>query len=388
MKKLKTLVLGLCILFFSCEKDDATNEDLTYKIEEKKVFEPNGTNAIQLLTYTSKENGTDKGFEFYSHGIWYEDPNTNELASYVYSYSIGEYNSDNLLVTIPNEGGNGIGYFYSTTKSGEKSPYVFELKEIDANSLYIHQYEMNWDNYDANLINSSKVVNNGGDDWSETELKSVKNKLSDSKELQVNLRDNLNFGISPKNFAEVRYESSSFKFLFGGIIKTTIGIIALGTPGLNILTVLASALIINGNLDIIDFLKTNFDDSGIKETLIDFGKDVLFDLIGFIHEATAPTTYTDFSAGINLIEVWDHGSIDGDIVHIEVNNTRIASNVYLTAQPKTFYPNFIEGRNHVKLIIVNEGQVSPCTAQLKIKQISRSISGLVGSKLSVFVYAK
>ncbi|OQX17816.1 MAG: hypothetical protein BWK76_09430 [Desulfobulbaceae bacterium A2] len=70
------------------------------------------------------------------------------------------------------------------------------------------------------------------------------------------------------------------------------------------------------------------------------------------------------------VSVWDHGTVDGDIVNITLNGATAAGGVTLAAGPKTFTLNLNPGRNTISIYAVNEGSVPPNTASIKISHVT------------------
>jgi len=94
---------------------------------------------------------------------------------------------------------------------------------------------------------------------------------------------------------------------------------------------------------------------------------------------TEPNTQSTSSGGLSdvvvssqtiTVSVWDHGTVDGDIVNITLNGTSVAGGVTLAASPRTFTLNLNPGRNSISIYAVNEGTVAPNTASIKISHVT------------------
>jgi hypothetical protein len=69
------------------------------------------------------------------------------------------------------------------------------------------------------------------------------------------------------------------------------------------------------------------------------------------------------------ISVWDHGTIDGDIVTIYVNGNAVIAERVLEGPLNMFTVNTtleFEGYNYMLLYAHNEGSISPNTASMSI----------------------
>ncbi len=69
------------------------------------------------------------------------------------------------------------------------------------------------------------------------------------------------------------------------------------------------------------------------------------------------------------ISVWDHGTIDGDIVSVYVNGRKVVDEVTLDGPDNKFVVNTtldFNGYNYILLHAHNEGSISPNTASLEI----------------------
>lgn len=70
-----------------------------------------------------------------------------------------------------------------------------------------------------------------------------------------------------------------------------------------------------------------------------------------------------------VISVWDHGTVDGDIVSIYVNGTELIANRVLEGPSSKYAVSTTleyEGYNYVLLYAHNEGSISPNTASMSI----------------------
>lgn len=70
------------------------------------------------------------------------------------------------------------------------------------------------------------------------------------------------------------------------------------------------------------------------------------------------------------VSVWDHGTVDGDIVNITLNGASVAGGVTLAKAPKTFTLKLNPGSNTISIYAVNEGSVGPNTASIKISHVT------------------
>lgn len=97
------------------------------------------------------------------------------------------------------------------------------------------------------------------------------------------------------------------------------------------------------------------------------------------NSSNVPATFlgrtTDIQDKINLskrnvsIAVWDHGTIDGDIVSVYVNGRKVVDEVTLDGPDNKFVVNTtldFNGYNYILLHAHNEGDISPNTASLEI----------------------
>ncbi|MFD2726040.1 hypothetical protein [Hyunsoonleella rubra] len=93
---------------------------------------------------------------------------------------------------------------------------------------------------------------------------------------------------------------------------------------------------------------------------------------------------------INIL-VRDYSAIDGDLLHIMVNDDIIASNIYLQGGYKGLKLDLVEGLNRIDFIAVNTGASGPNTAEYKIvddklKVISRKVWALEkGIKVTIII---
>ncbi len=67
-----------------------------------------------------------------------------------------------------------------------------------------------------------------------------------------------------------------------------------------------------------------------------------------------------------MLQYRDHGSVDGDMVRIFVNNDVIRGNAFLSGSFKTIKINLIEGANKIDIQALNEGEASPNTAEFAL----------------------
>ncbi len=70
-----------------------------------------------------------------------------------------------------------------------------------------------------------------------------------------------------------------------------------------------------------------------------------------------------------LVEIYDYGIADNDIINLYLNNKNILRDKVLTNSPITIWINLDSKYlvNKLKLIAVSEGEIPPCTAFIKIK---------------------
>ncbi len=62
----------------------------------------------------------------------------------------------------------------------------------------------------------------------------------------------------------------------------------------------------------------------------------------------------------------DHGSVDGDVVRIFLNNDVIKGAAYLLGSYKTIKIDLTTGFNNVEILALNEGEASPNTAEFQL----------------------
>jgi len=98
----------------------------------------------------------------------------------------------------------------------------------------------------------------------------------------------------------------------------------------------------------------------------------------------APTSRPPSSAGTGglsdvtvnsqtiTIRVWDHGTVDNDIINIMLNGAVIpgGGGVVLTKSPKVFTLKLNPGKNVIAIYAVNEGKIPPNTASVKISNVT------------------
>lgn len=72
------------------------------------------------------------------------------------------------------------------------------------------------------------------------------------------------------------------------------------------------------------------------------------------------------------ISVWDHGTVDNDIVNIMLNGAVIpgGAGVVLAKSPKVFTLALNPGKNVIAIYAVNEGKVPPNTASIRISHVT------------------
>lgn len=72
------------------------------------------------------------------------------------------------------------------------------------------------------------------------------------------------------------------------------------------------------------------------------------------------------------ISVWDHATVDNDIIDIRLNGKTIpgGGGVVLTKTPKVFNLKLGSGQNIIEIYAVNEGTLSPNTASIKISNVT------------------
>lgn len=96
--------------------------------------------------------------------------------------------------------------------------------------------------------------------------------------------------------------------------------------------------------------------------------------------STGTTTKDKGSVGLSdvtvssdsiTVSVWDHGTVDGDIIDILLNGKVIpgGKNVTLAAKPKDFNLKLNPGKNTIAIYAVNEGTLAPNTASIKISNV-------------------
>jgi hypothetical protein len=66
------------------------------------------------------------------------------------------------------------------------------------------------------------------------------------------------------------------------------------------------------------------------------------------------------------IEVWDHETVDGDVLSLDLNGASILNNYSLTQNKKTVTVTLNPGQNSLVMTAVNQGPYKPCTAAILI----------------------
>ncbi|GAA4271641.1 hypothetical protein U6A24_13730 [Aquimarina gracilis] len=76
----------------------------------------------------------------------------------------------------------------------------------------------------------------------------------------------------------------------------------------------------------------------------------------------------NFKSGAKFVMLLyrDHGSIDGDLVRIFLNNDVIRGNAYLSGSFKSIKINLVKGFNTIDIQALNEGEASPNTAEFQL----------------------
>lgn len=89
----------------------------------------------------------------------------------------------------------------------------------------------------------------------------------------------------------------------------------------------------------------------------------------FLDRDNVPLGTLQVSSREITISVWDHGTIDGDIVSIYVNGEEVIMEQTLQGPGNKFVVNTtlqFEGYNYLLLYAHNEGRISPNTASMAI----------------------
>lgn len=75
-----------------------------------------------------------------------------------------------------------------------------------------------------------------------------------------------------------------------------------------------------------------------------------------------------FKSGGNFVMLLyrDHGSVDGDLVRIFLDNNIIRGQEYLLGSFKTIKIDLVEGANKIDVLALNEGEASPNTAEFQL----------------------
>jgi len=66
------------------------------------------------------------------------------------------------------------------------------------------------------------------------------------------------------------------------------------------------------------------------------------------------------------IEVWDHETVDGDVLSLDLNGTSILNSYSLTQNKKVVTVTLNPGQNSLVMTAVNQGKYKPCTAAILI----------------------
>jgi hypothetical protein len=394
--KNKILLIFSIIAFSvsSCKKDKKVVNPPTTKeckTTDTKLFTYDNLGDFQLMTYTQKSNCEKGDFEFFTHGYWTSDWQTTDstdVLPIIETFSISQKGSDTLIVTIPNKDGDGIGYLYASTRAGHKFPTMFEFEKITDNSFYLYQYEMNWNNYDASLIKRIIITKNADETWSENILAGKTNEVKNFEEVFSNLSNN---EFNATSF----YGNTSFDFLMRGVLLTVGGAAIIATPGLGLVTyAIGAAIQVSGNMNMLDFVNSfgydkiqDFKNNAVSN-LSSFASNVAYNAVSYIHEASAPSTHTNFQAGLNTLTISDYSEADGDIIRLEVNDEVVADNYVLTMLNQNFTVNLLAGRNKISVITISTGTKGACSADLRIGSLQKFIKGYVGVSNSTFIYAQ
>lgn len=102
--------------------------------------------------------------------------------------------------------------------------------------------------------------------------------------------------------------------------------------------------------------------------------------------------YITTSKYVNIM-VRDYSAIDGDVLHILVNDDIVQPNVYLTQGYRGFKLDLVEGVNKIDFIAISTGSSGPNTAEYKIvddkiKLISRKVWALSKGVKVTFIVIK
>jgi hypothetical protein len=378
----------------SCKKDiKVVNPPATKecKTTDTKLFTYDSLMNFQLMTYTQKSNCEKGDFEFLTHGYWTSDWQTTDstdVLPIIETFSISKKGSDTLIVTIPNKEGDGIGYLYASTRAGHKFPTMFEFEKITDNSFYVYQYEMNWNDYSANLLKRVIITKNADETWSENILAGKTNEVKNFEEV---------FNSTSINtiYSTTGFSATLFSFFSNPLVQTTIGVAILTSPGLNIATfAIGAAFQLAGNLGMLDYANSfaydkiqDFKNNALSN-LSSFTSNVAYNAVSYIHEVSAPSTHTNFQAGLNTLTVSDYSEADGDIIRLEVNDEVVADNYVLTMLNQNFTVNLLAGRNKISVITLSTGTKGACSPELRIGSLQKYIKGYVGVSNSTFIYAQ
>lgn len=381
----------------SCKKDiKVVNPPATKecKTTDTKLFTYDSLMNFQLMTYTQKSNCEKGDFEFLTHGYWTSDWQTTDstdVLPIIETFSIAQKGSDTLIVTIPNKDGDGIGYLYASTRAGHKFPTMFEFEKITDNSFYVYQYEMNWNDFSANLLKRAVITMNSDESWSENILSGKTNEVKNFEEV---------FNTSSMNtvYSTTGYGNTIFKYLTTPAASLTgsfIGAVLLATPGFGVYTyALAAVLQLAGNVGMLHYANSfgydkiqDFKNNAVSN-LSSFASNVAYNAVSYIHEASAPSTHTNFQAGLNTLTISDYSEADGDIIRLEVNDEVVADNYVLTMLNQNFTVNLLAGRNKISVITISTGTKGACSADLRIGSLQKFIKGYVGVSNSTFIYAQ
>jgi len=89
----------------------------------------------------------------------------------------------------------------------------------------------------------------------------------------------------------------------------------------------------------------------------------------FLDRATEIQDKVNLSKRTVTLKLWDHGTIDGDIVSVYINGKLVVDEITLDGPSAAFTKSVtldFNGYNYILLYAHNEGSISPNTASLEI----------------------